>query len=465
MKVLIVDDEANIHKITSIALKAMGHQPFSAYSGSQSIKKLNENRIDVVFLDLRLGPEDGLEVFDKIRASGHDVPIIIFTAFSSISTAIEATKKGVFDYVLKPFVPEQIRQALDRVGNNIALETRVVELESKVNDNAAPVVFDSDDKSMHDIYRLTERAAPSDATILLLGPSGTGKTVLANRIHSLSKRCEKPFVVVHCPSLSKELLESELFGHVKGAFTGAVKDTWGKIEAADGGTLFLDEIGDLPFEIQAKLLRFLQERQYERVGETQTRNGDVRIIAATNKDLQSEVRSGKFREDLFYRLNVISVEMPALRNRAYDIPTLAKNFLDHHARQQGRPHCAFSAAALTAMTQYDWPGNLRELHNVVERCLILSEDNRIDRDDLPLEIRDGYNGASSTSPKLSIGGEFKLEEIEEAHINGVLASAKSYQRAAEILGINKTTLYRKRKRKPSLDPENESNLVEEEFSV
>ncbi|MDQ8181101.1 sigma-54 dependent transcriptional regulator [Pelagicoccus sp. SDUM812005] len=452
MKVLIVDDEANIHKTTSIALRAMGHQAFSAYSGSQAIRKLEENKVDVIFLDLRLGPENGLEVYDKIRSEGFEMPIIIFTAFSSISTAIEATKKGVFDYVLKPFVPEQIRQALDRVGKNLSLESKVEELKTEVSESAPPALFESQDKSMQAIYRLTERAAPSDATVLILGPSGTGKTVLAKRIHSLSKRSKNPFVVVHCPSLSKELLESELFGHVKGAFTGAVKDTWGKIEAADGGTLFLDEIGDLPLEIQAKLLRFLQERQYERVGETKTRTGNVRIIAATNKDLQKDAQDGRFREDLFYRLNVISVVMPPLAERPHDIKGLAQAFLQHHARRQGRGDaCTFSDSALAAILSYSWPGNIRELHNLIERCLILCDGGTIELDDLPMEVRSQSADGRSSRSHITIGGHFTLEEVEEAHINGVLNSTDNYQDAAEILGINKTTLYRKRKRNPELE--------------
>lgn len=451
MRVLIVDDEANIHKTTSIALKTMGHETLSAFSGSQAVKKLEDNKIDVIFLDLRLGPENGLEVYDKIRAEGFEMPIIVFTAYSSIATAIEATKKGVFDYVLKPFVPEQIRQALERVDKSISLESKVEELQSEVSDSAPPALFESEDKSMQSIYRLSERAAPSDATVLILGPSGTGKTVLARRIHNLSKRANKPFVVVHCPSLSKELLESELFGHVKGAFTGAVKDTWGKIEAADGGTLFLDEIGDLPLEIQAKLLRFLQERQYERVGETKTRKGNVRIVAATNKDLQNDAQNGRFREDLFYRLNVISIEMPALAKRPQDVQSLAQAFLEHHARRQGRGQCSFSDKTMEAILRYPWPGNLRELHNVIERCLILCDGGVIETTDLPAEISSQSPDNRSSRSSINIGGHFSLEEVEEAHINGVLNTADNYQHAAEILGINKTTLYRKRKRNPELE--------------
>lgn len=446
MKILIVDDEANIQKTTAVALKTMGHQALSAYSGSQAMRKLEEDRIDAVFLDLRLGEENGLELFDRMKAEGYDMPVIMFTAYSSIETAIEATRKGIFDYVPKPFVPEQIRQALQKLEENLNLATKVVELESRLAETDPAISFKSAEPSMQAVFEVAEKAAKSDANILLLGPSGTGKTVLSRRIHESSDRANNAFVVVHCPSLSKELLESELFGHVKGSFTGAVKDTWGKVEAADGGTLFLDEIGDLPFEIQSKLLRLLQERQYERIGETKTRTADVRILAATNKDLQEEVQAGNFREDLFYRLNVISLQLPGLARRKADIENLVNSFLNFYSKKMGRAPAKLDEDARQALLSHDWPGNLRELNNAIERCLILCSDNTITLADLPAEIRASAGDESHSVEFSCLGGDITLQELEDEHIKRLLSRTDSLEQAARTLGIDAATLYRKRKK-------------------
>ncbi len=446
MKILIVDDEANIQKTTSLALKTMGHQSLSAYSGKQALRKLGEERIDAVFLDLRLGEENGLEVYEQMRAEGFDMPVIMFTAYSSIETAIEATRKGIYDYVPKPFVPEQIRQALKKLEDNTQLVNKVQDLESRLSDSDSALLFESSDAGMQGVYEVADKAAKSDANILLLGPSGTGKTVLARRIHDASERSQNPFVTVHCPSLSKELLESELFGHVKGSFTGAVKDTWGKVEAADDGTLFLDEIGDLPFEIQAKLLRLLQDRQYERIGETKTRTSNARIIAATNKDLQKEVEAGSFREDLFYRINVITLEIPGLALRKADLPALIDCYLQLHGKKVGKPKIEMEPEAKAAFLEYDWPGNLRELSNTIERCAILCTHQTISLSDLPpgilTESSRGANGQSDKAP----GGDATLQELEDEHIRLVLDRSDSLENAAQTLGIDTATLYRKRKK-------------------
>ncbi len=447
MNILVIDDESSIQTTMAMALRTMGHTPFSAYSGSQALRKLNEQPIDAAFLDLRLGSESGIDVYDAIRAEKIDIPIVMFTAYSSIETAINATRKGVFDYMLKPLVPEQIQNVLERIDEARNLEQRINELETQIKTVKPSLVFESSNDRMQAAYALADKAAPSDATVLLLGQSGTGKTVIARRIHEKSGRAAAPFVVIHCPSLSKELLESELFGHVKGAFTGAVSDTWGKVSAAEEGTLFLDEIGDLPMEIQAKLLRLLQERQYERIGEAKTRKANLRLIAATNKDLYEEAQKGNFREDLYYRLNVIPIVLPSLSERRDDIPTLASLYLEHHAIRLGNPALRLTDAAIEAMLDYDWPGNLRELYNTIERCVILAGDKaEIDVFDLPSEISTRNFGSSEDAHELRIGGISSLEAIEEEHIKRVLTRCQSAVQASRILGINITTLYRKRKR-------------------
>ncbi|MDQ8185285.1 sigma-54 dependent transcriptional regulator [Pelagicoccus sp. SDUM812002] len=446
MKILIVDDESNIQKTTALSLKTMGHQSVSAFSGSQALRKLGEDRFDAVFLDLRLGEENGLDVFDEMRKQGFEMPVIMFTAYSSIETAIEATRKGIFDYVAKPFVPEQIRQALRKLEDSLSLANKVTELESRLADKSPGIRFESQDSRMQQIYKVAEKAAKSDANILLLGPSGTGKTVLSRRIHEMSDRTGEPFVVVHCPSLSKELLESELFGHLKGSFTGAVKDTWGKVDAAEGGTLFLDEVADIPLEVQSKLLRLLQERLYERIGETKTRAANVRILAATNKDLQEEVREGRFREDLFYRLNVISLHLPGLAERKRDLEILVSDYVEFYARKMGREVATVEEDALEAILAYNWPGNLRELNNVVERCLILCSGNTVTLSDLPNEISGAAQTGSGSALINGLGNDVTLQALEDEHIKRVLERCDSLEQAARTLGIDSATLYRKRKK-------------------
>ena len=444
MKILIVDDEENIQKTTALALKTMGHQTAAAFSGSQALRKLGEERIDAVFLDLRLGEEDGLQVFDRMREEGHDMPVIMFTAYSSIETAVEATRKGVFDYVPKPFVPEQIRQALKKLETTLSLKSRVELLESQVDEKSTVITFESKEPLVQQTYDIADKAARSDATMLILGPSGTGKSVLAQRIHKNSSRADKPFVTVHCPSLSKELLESELFGHIKGAFTGAVKETWGKVAAADQGTLFLDEIGDLSMEIQAKLLRLLQERAYERVGEVKTRKADTRIVAATNKDLQREVEAGRFREDLYYRLNVISLVMPSLSERQDDIVPISERYIEYYSKKLGKAPMKLSEAAHREFLRYPWPGNLRELSNVLERSVILANGDTIEPNVLPEDFHRNNDGRNSSGIKP--GSMVTLEELESEHMLKIIEKAESLDKAAAILGIDSTTLYRKRKK-------------------
>jgi len=440
MNILIVDDQASVLRTTFYALKSMGHTPFTAENSRQALRTLELERIDAMFLDVMLGRENGLEMLTQLRNEGHDQPVIVFTAQASIESAVEAMRRSAYDYIQKPFIPEDIRQKLAKLEETISMRTRVHELENRIAETNPTVQLESAEPAMAKAFATAFRAAASDATMLLLGPSGTGKTVLARAIHDRSQRTDKPFVTINCPSLSRELLESELFGHVKGSFTGAVKDTWGKVAAADGGTLFLDEIGELPLEIQPKLLRLLQDREYERLGDTRTRKADVRVIAATNRNPAAEVAAGRFREDLFYRLKVISIEMPALADRPGDLLNLADSYLKFFAKTQGRPKLRFSASTSRALTEYAWPGNLRELRNVIERAVILARNEEIETEDLP----DEFHNNSETS--LRPGYLVSIQQLEEEHIRRIVAKATSLERAAHILGIDTATLYRKRKR-------------------
>jgi NtrC-family two-component system response regulator AlgB len=365
----------------------------------------------------------------------------MITAYASIDTAVEAMRRGAFDYLPKPFTPAQVRALLERVGRVRGLRDRLADLEDWARAEVPEADLEGGDPEVRRIFELARRVAPTDAIVLLRGENGTGKGVLAHALHSWSRHADGPFVTVSCPSLSPELLESDLFGHVRGAFTGAVRDTAGKVAAAEGGTLFLDEIGDLPPGLQPKLLRFLQERRYERVGEARTRSANVRLVAATNHDLEAAVASGSFREDLFYRLNVVELTLPALRKRS-DILPLAEHLLGFFARQTGRHLSGFTDEAREALTRHPWPGNIRELRNAVERAAILAAGPDVGLADLPERI-----AQARTAPigPHEIGGPITLAELEIEHIRRVLAAAPSLDAAARTLGIDPSTLYRKRK--------------------
>ena len=440
MRVLIVDDERSIRTSAAVAIQAAGHSAETADSGHIAILKLQEDAYDLAFLDLRLGDQDGLEVLEQIKRQHSKLPVVVFTAYASVASAVAAMQKGAFDYLEKPFTPEQLRQIMARVEKQRRLESRIDDLQQQINLQNPSIELRSSDPRMTRTLDVLFRAAPTQAAILLLGESGTGKSILAREVHQRSNSKEGPFVTVSCPSLSRELLESELFGHVKGAFTGAVRDTWGKVAGADSGTLFLDEIGELPLEIQPKLLRMLQERQYERLGESKIRTTNTRIIAATNKDLKDCVRKGTFREDLYYRLDVISVVIPPLRERLEDLDSLAVAFLEFFGRQLGRNALSFSAAAMQRIRSHPWRGNIRELRNSVERAVILSQTDEIGEDFLPDSILDGQD------TEASVGADFTLDQLEAAHIRKILGRAPSLDSAAKTLGIDPATLYRKRKR-------------------
>jgi len=444
MKVLIIDDEENIRRTLGALLQALGHEVVEAGDGAAALKELDKGRFDLAFLDLRLGDEDGLDLLPELQRAATPFDVVVFTAYASLDSAVQAMRGGATDYLSKPFTPEQIRQVLRRVNKVRSLEGRVASLEARIKNDAPPATVETVEPAMERAYNLAFKAAASPATVLLLGESGTGKSVLARAIHDRSPQREKPFVTVSCPSLSAELLESELFGRVKGAFTGATSDTWGKVAVADGGTLFLDEIGELPLAIQPKLLRLLQEKEYERVGEAKTRRANVRVIAATNRNLDLAVKEKNFREDLFYRLNVIAIRVPSLRERPRDLKSIATGYLKFFSAQCGKRLTRFSREAETVLERYAWPGNLRELRNAIEHAVIFAGESEIEVADLPEQIHP--NGVSHEEADVVIGMKLPLEAIENEHIRRVLAQTTTMEEAAQMLGISRGTLYERKKK-------------------
>jgi two-component system, NtrC family, response regulator AlgB len=438
--VLIIDDERNIRHTLRVCIEGLGGKVGEAGSAEAALETMARAPYDVAFLDLKLGAQSGLDLIPQLLAERPNLIIIMITAYATIETAVEAIRRGAWDYLPKPFTPAQIRHLLERVRKQRALATQAADLQNRLSAETPDILLGSAAPAVRAVLDVVARAAASDAAVLFRGDSGTGKGVLARALHQQSKRRERPFVLVNCPTLSEELLASELFGHAKGAFTGAVRDQMGRVESAEGGTLFLDEIGELPANLQAKLLRFLQEKQFERIGESRTRQADVRVVAATNRDLDADVRAGKFREDLLYRLNVVEVKVPSLRERREDILPLASHFLAFFARALGRSLPELSPAAAQALTDYEWPGNIRELRNCIERALILWPSPRLEPQAFPERIA----GAKGHGPTL--GGDYSLDAIERAHILSVMARAPSLDTAAVVLGIDSSTLWRKRKK-------------------
>jgi NtrC-family two-component system response regulator AlgB len=438
MRVLIVDDESTVRLTVGVALETMGHEVSAATDSASTLSSLRQGAFDVLLLDVRLSDENGLELLGEILRLSPRLPVIVITAYASIDTAVEAMRRGAFDYVPKPCTPEQLRQALARVERARREET------AERQSQAAPDLLDlemierSSSPAMHEALAVALKAATGDATVLLLGESGTGKGDLARGIHRRGPRAARPFVDVCCQSLSRDLLEAELFGYTTDAGGGAVASAAGKIAAAEGGTLFLDGIGDLPVEVQPRLLRLLQERVYERPGEAAPHRADVRIIAATNQNMREAVAGGSIRNDLYYCLSVIAITLPRLRSRPGDVDNLVEAHLKSFSRRYGRQVRSVSTAAMRKLRHYEWPGNLRELRNVIERAVILCGGVEVDLPELPDSIR----FACEIRPVR----KSTLEEVETEHIRHVLANTDSLQEASSVLGIDPTTLYRKRKR-------------------
>jgi NtrC-family two-component system response regulator AlgB len=455
MDFLIIDDDKMFRDATCLLVEDCGHYAEGVSDSATALTRLKEDKFDAVLLDLNLGEENGLDVLARLQEVHPQIPVVMFTAAGTVQSAVEAMRRGAVDFLEKPFQREQFNTVLARLSRLQQMGRRIEHLEQEVRETKSQSpepLFDFATPEMRAVMDTLMRAAKTPASILILGESGTGKSVAARALHQASHLADRPFVTVSCPSLSRELLESDLFGHVKGSFTGAVKDHWGKVRAAEGGTLFLDEIGDLPLEIQPKLLRLLQEREYERLGENVTRQANVRIIAATNRDLKQRVAEGSFRADLFYRLNVIAVTMPPLRARNNDLVRFAAHYLRHFAVQCSRRLTDFTDEAAAALLAYPWPGNLRELRNAIERAVILAAGERVSLVDLPAELRtssdfvaNGTDGPRDDAP-IQTGARVSLDQLEESHLRRILATTSSLAEAARILGIDQATLYRKRKK-------------------
>ena len=434
--ILIVDDEKNIRSHMTAYVRSRGHTVDATEDGPSALARLERRAADVVLSDVRMAGVDGLALLREIRRRWPETVVVLMTAYGTVPEAVEAMRTGAYDYLVKPFSLDQVGLLLERVLEVQRLRQENRALRQSIDE---PILVESANPIMRRALAMARQVASSDATVLLLGESGTGKNVLASAIHAWSARSTRPFVTISCTTLAEHLLESELFGHVKGAFTGAWKDKPGRLAAAAGGTVFLDEIGELPPELQAKLLRFLEEHRFERVGGDETVEIDTRVVAATNRDLDAEVRGGRFREDLFFRLNVIAIHLPPLRERREDLAALVRHLLATLGARHRRGPLELTPEALAVLQTYAWPGNIRELQNALERATILAQGQNIRVEDLPDRLL-----APAGAP--AVESAQSLEELERRHITQVLAESASLEEAAARLGINPTTLWRKRKR-------------------
>jgi nitrogen regulation protein NR(I) len=465
-RVLIVDDEANLRKVLAATLKREGYEVATANDGEAAVADLEENTADVVVTDLVMPRRDGLSLLRWVLANQPEIPVIVITAHGTIDSAVEALKLGAFDYVTKPFEQEELKRAIAK-----ATRTRQLGAASVVSDEKGRAQMVGESPAMKRVLDLIEKVADSPSTVLITGESGTGKELVAHRLHDLSSRKGRPLIKVNLAALPKDLIESELFGYEKGAFTGAATAKPGRFELADGGTLFLDEIGEIPSEIQVKLLRVLQEGEFERVGGIRTQRVDVRLIAATNRDLKKDIEAGKFREDLFYRLNVVPIELPPLRERRSDIPVLVDHFRQKYNTRLKRKVESVEPRAMELLTSYPWPGNIRELENFLERLVLFSDGPVLKESELPAEFKERATGVAAPSalgstsvmagetPRLAVPTEippegaslkeivrFAAEALERDLIGKALAqTGGNVTQAADKLKISRKTLQTKMK--------------------
>jgi two-component system response regulator HydG len=442
VRILLVDDETGILESLRILFRGAGYEVLAASSGKEALESLAEDRPDIVLTDIRMPGATGLDVLARARDVDPEMAVILMTAQASLQSAVRAVNEGAYYYLQKPFANDELLAICQRAAEarRLKVENKALKKEIRRRTKALTVRPVGKSRTFLDVLKLAETVAPTDSTVLVSGDSGTGKEVVARYIHSLSDRAEAPFLSINCGALPESLLESELFGHVRGSFTGAVKDKEGLLAAASGGTFFLDEIGEMSAVTQVKLLRALQEREVIPVGATESVSVDVRIIAATNRDLEEEIRRGGFRSDLYYRLNVIALHIPPLRERREDILILAHHFLETVARESGR-RLSLSGETEAILAEYDWPGNVRELENALERAAVVAKGDEIGLGDLPDRV-----SHAPAAPLLTdqLPANPTMEVIERAYIQWVLsAEGGNKSRAAEVLGIDPSTLYRK----------------------
>ena len=444
LRILVVDDEAAQRELIGGFLRKQGHEVLLAGSGAEGLARVRETRVDLVLSDFKMAGMSGIELLRGVKAVSPEIPFILVTAYGTVETAVQAMKEGAADYLTKPLDLEELLLRIGRVSEQVRLQSAVRELQAHLVERHRLEGIIGESGRMQEVLALVKRVAPSDATVLIRGESGTGKELIARALHFNSPRAAGPLVTLNCAALPEHLLESELFGHEKGAFTGAVAQRKGRFEQADGGSIFLDEIGDLSPALQVKLLRVLQERQFERLGGNRTLAVNVRILAATHRDLEQAMRDGAFREDLYYRLNVVTIQIPPLRERREDIPPLLDHFLRKFAEKNRRAVTGLTAAARDALLRYDYPGNVRELENLVERAVLLARGPVIDLPDLPVTLRPGERGPTGPEPSRLPD---LLAGIEREAIRAALERHGGVQtQAAAELGISERVLrYKMRK--------------------
>ncbi len=443
-KILVVDDEKDICRALEFLLRSEGHASSVAYGGEEALEKLKKEHFDVVITDLKMDRVDGVAVLEKAKELSSDTAVVIMTAFASVESAVETMKKGASDYIVKPFLNEEIKITIRRILEQRRLVQENIALRQQLSQHMGCMEFVANSEAMLSVMTTLEKVIPTKSNILLLGESGTGKGLIAEMVHCNSPRRDKPFISINCSAIPEGLLESELFGYKRGAFTGAVVDKTGLIVMANQGTLFLDEIGDMALNLQAKLLKVLESSEVTPLGDTRSRSVDVRLVTATNQDLEERIKNKMFREDLYYRLNVIEVRIPPLRERKEDVPMLINYFVKRYSAENNKPLKRVDGSAMGVLMRYSWPGNVRELRNVIERAVVLSPGDVIKASDLPDKLRKEEapaEGQHASPLKLSVS------EYEKSLVMNVYhAQRKNKDETAKILGVDLATLYRKLKK-------------------